>query len=509
MKYLNNYIKVFVLLIFVSSCEGLEEIPYDFTAVSNLYQNEDDVDAALLGAYQPLILGGVDDLWFFLITSGSSDHIRINDPYRGGAQSNLAAATFQDTDPIGGIWVNYFRGINRANLVIENIPSVGLDKSLEEEKLAEARFIRAFYYFNLVRLFGDVPLSLESTKNFDKETLQTSRTPVAEVYEAIVEDLQFAGSSLPEMHDANNTGRATAGAAKALLGKVYLTMAGKPLEKNEMYQLASSKLKEMVESGAYDLEPDFAAVFDIANQQTNTEVMFARQALTNVNGTGTVLTYFAAAPNSPYALWLGGGQFQFSFTEDFYNSYNPNDLRKDVTLLYSYTDRDGKKVTYNDPDNPTGYLGIPVPRAPETGIPYGKLKDPGNTTSPFNHGTNLIFMRYADVLLLLAEALNESGNPSQALPYLNLVRKRAGLTDVIITDQSQLRDIIKQERKWELAGEFTEYYDLQRWGDLQQSMENNPETQYLGRSYDSKYELLPIPVNELDANENLTQNQGY
>jgi len=506
MKYFNIIVSLSLILLW-SSCEKLEEVPYDFTSASNLYQDESDVDAALLGVYQPLILGGVDDLWNFLILSGASENIRINDPYRGGAQSNLASATFRETDPHVGIWVNYYRGINRANLVIENIPGVGLESALEEQKIAEARFLRAFYYFNLVHLFGDVPLNLTSTQNFDEESIKTPRTAAIEVYNAIIEDLQYAEQRLPQNYSGDQRGRATVGAAKALLGKVYLTMAGKPLEITEMYSQAADKLQEVI--GMYSLEENFADVFSIENEADNTEVIFARQAISNFNGAGTVVTYFAAAPNSPFALWLGGGQFQFAFTEDFYNTFDPGDSRRDVTMLYTYTDRDGASVTYNDPNNPTGYLGIPVPRYPETGVPLGKLKDGSNTSNPFNHGTDLIYIRYADVLLMLSEALNESGSSSQALPYLNEVRDRAGLDNITETGQSALRDIIKQERKWELAGEYVEYYDLQRWGDLQESMGVNPETIFMGRSYDPKYELLPIPISQLDTNENLVQNPGY
>ncbi len=499
------YSIIVILLSFSIGCESLDEVPYDFTSDSKLYQNEADIDAALVGVYQPLILGGVDDLWYFLILSGASEHIRINDPYRGGAQSRLAGTAFIDTDPHGGIWSNYFNGINRANIVIEKVSLAGLAPALEEAKIAEARFLRAFYYFHLVRMFGGVPLNLTSTKDFSEGSIKKPRSSAEEVYSAIIEDLTFAEARLPEEISSNQFGRATSGTAKALLGQVYLTMAGKPLQQTDKYSLAAQKLAEVI--GKYTSEDKFSNVFSLTNEQNN-EIIFARPNITNFNGAGTVLTYFGAAPSSPFALWLGGGQFQFGFTENFYNSYEPNDERRDVTMLYTYVDRNGASVTYNDLDNPKTYLDLPVPKFPETGIPFGKLKDP-EANNPFGHGSDLIFLRYADVLLMLAEALNEDGESAEALQYINAVRQRAGLGDLATTDQTTLRKLVKQERKWELAGEFVEYYDIQRWGDLQEVMQLDEESQFLGASYNSKYELLPIPINEIQNNRNLDQNPGY
>ena len=132
----------------------------------------------------------------------------------------------------------------------------------------------------------------------------------------------------------------------------------------------------------------------------------------------------------------------------------------------------------------------------------------GAPDSPFSHRSDFIFMRYGDVLLMLAEALNESGS-SLALTYLNEIRNRAGLDNITTADQSELREVIKQERKWELAGEFTEYPDLQRWGDIEQSLQNNEDAQFFGTVYNPKLELLPIPQSQIDNNENLVQNPGY
>jgi hypothetical protein len=489
------------LLIAISGCETLDEVPYSFIGVENIYKNEGDIDKAILGAYQPIFQDGVNDLWLFLALSGPSENVTVR--LKAGAQGRLASVEFRDSDPQIGMWNNYYRGINRANTVIENISTVGLDPTLAEQKIAEARFIRAYYYFNLAHMFGGVPLHLTSTTSFDDNSVKKPRATLEEVYAVVEEDLMYAESRLKESWDATNLGRATSGAAKAFLGKLYITMAGKPLQTAGMYEKAATKLAEIV--GDYSLVPSYANVFDI-NNEFNSEIIFARPNITNIGGSGTVLTFFAGAPNTPFSF--NGGQYQFALSEAFYDSFDPADERRDGSMLYAYTNRNGVDVTYDRTGAATGGLQFGGPRKPN-GIPFNKLRDPEASTAPFDHGNDIIFMRYADVLLLLAEANNEKGSSSAALPFLNEVRNRAGLGDITTSDQAELRAIIKQERKWELAGEYTEYYDLQRWGDLEASMAINPDAIQLNVSYEPKLELYPIPLSQLQANENLTQNPGY
>ncbi|QCX01369.1 RagB/SusD family nutrient uptake outer membrane protein [Aggregatimonas sangjinii] len=497
---MKNCIKLIVLLVVFWGCEPLDEVPFSSLAVDNLYQDEADVDAALFGVYAALNNGN-NDLWYFLYTSGPGESVVVR--LKGdGNQGRASSLSFQAGDALGVWWPNFYRGINRANAVIANVSLAGLDAELEEQKIAEARFARAFFYFNLVKWFGGVPLQLEETTDFSDESIKKPRSSIEEVYTVIVEDLQYAETRLPDSWNAQNLGRATSGAAKGFLGKVYLNMAGKPLEMTGMYEQAADKLQEVVDSGAYALQDDFEQIFSIDNE-FNSEIIFARPNIRET-GSGTVLTFFAGVPNSPFAN--RNGQYQFGFTQNFYDSFDEDDLRRDATLLFTYTDAMGRSVTFNDPDNPPlPFGGYNDPK----GIGFGKLKDGQNDVSPFAHENDLIFMRYADVLLMLAESLNESGDSAEALPYLNQVRDRAGLEDVDTTDQGELRDFIKQERKWELAGEYTEYPDLQRWGDIESSLENNEDAAVFGTVYSPTIELLPIPQSQIDANENLVQNPGY
>ncbi len=489
------------LVIGLTACENLEEKPYSFLSVSNLYQNEQDVDRALLGTYQAMFFDGVTDLWYFLSTSGPSPNVTVR--LKPQAQGRMSSVNFNATNPHGSFWGQFYQGINRANTVIENTALAGLDPALESEKIAEARFLRGYYYFQLLHLFGGVPLQLQATQDFSDEAVKKPRATVQETYDVIVEDLTFAAENLPANRPATQFGRAIQGTANAVLGKVYLTMSGTgPLAAGDHYQEAITALERT--EGVYSLQDNFADVFTIANEQ-NSEIIFARPDLSNVQGSGTVLTFFAGAPNSPFAF--NGGQYQFAFTERLYNLFDSTDTRRDATFLYSYVNDKGQEITYNSPDNPAG-IQFGGPMAPN-GIPMAKLKDPSNTLNPFGHGNDLIFLRYADVLLMLAEAYNETGNAGQALDYLNQVRQRAGVEDETDSDAGNLREIIKIERQKELAGEFTEYYDLQRWGDLEASMLENIDSEQLGVSYEPKFELMPIPQGVLETNENLEQNPGY
>ena len=482
------------------ACEPLDEVPFSSLSLDNIYQDETDVDAALLGIYSSLNEAN-HDLWFFLATSGPGESVVVR--LKGdGNQGQLSSLTFNPTTAHGVWWNNFYRMINRANALIANVGRAGLDPAVEETKVAEARFLRGFAYFNLVKWFGGVPLQLEEITDFSDEAIKKPRATVEEVYQVIIEDLTAAEGGLPADWTGLDRGRATSAAATAFLGKVYLNMAGLPLQQTDKYALAAEKLQQVVDGGQYSLQADFGQVFSIDNE-FNSELIFIRPNIRE-NGAGTVLTFFAGAPNTPFAN--RNGQYQFGFTQQFYDSYDSTDLRRDVTLMYSYTDASGRSVTYNDPDNPQlpfgGYNG-------DKGIAFGKLKDGLNDVNAFSHTNDIIYLRYADVLLMLAEALNESGQPDAALPYLNQVRARAGLADVTDTDMATLREVIKQERKWELAGEYQEYPDLQRWGDIERSLANNRDAQIFGTVYTPTIELLPIPQNQIDVNENLRQNPGY
>ncbi|WP_020571566.1 RagB/SusD family nutrient uptake outer membrane protein [Neolewinella persica] len=502
MKFYHKAFFILALATGFTACETLDEVPFTFIGVENIYQDESDVDKALLGVYQTLFFPGVNDLWYTLTTSGPSEMMTVR--LKMAAQGRQASVDFNDTNPHGSFWNQFYQGINRANEVIDNIPKAGLESSLQDAKIAEARFLRAFYYFHLARMFGGVPLQLEPTRDFSDEAVKKPRSTLEEVYAVILEDLTFAATNLPATRSSGDFGRASAATANTLLGKVNLQMAGQPLQQTARYADAITALEKVV--GVHALESNFANVFNIATEGNN-EIIFARPNISNINGSGTVMTFFQGAPNTPFAHPFG--QYQLAFTELLYNSFDSTDLRRDVTFLYTYNHvGTGEEISYDPTGAATAGLQFGGPRSPN-GIPIGKFKDQSNSLSPFGHGNDLIFLRYADVLLMLAEAENEMGDDGAARGYLNQVLNRAGLDNEDENDQAALRAIIKLERKKELAGEFHEYFDLQRWGDLEASMAVNPDAIMLNVAYDSKLELYPIPRGVLETNENLTQNPGY
>ena len=502
MKKIINTIIIFCFL--AISCQKLDEVPYSFLSSENLYQNELDVDKAIFGIYNAMQLPFVDfDL--MLLTIAPSEHtvVRLKNSYQG----KYSSLTSDSNDPsINNIWTQFYLGINRANAVMNNIDKAELEAAKEKEKIAECRFMRAFYYFHLVRLFGDIPLHLQETSDFSDNALKKPRSPIIDVYDVIIEDLVYAEDNLPNNQNALNLGRATKGAAKSLLGKAFLTMAGEPLKQTDKYQLAAQKLKQVVDDKSafgYELMVNYEEIFSNENE-FNSEIIFAIPCIRQFLA-GNLLTFFGGAPNCQWAF--GGGQYQFGFTLDFYNSYSENDKRKNSALVFEYIDRAGNEIIYNDINNivDISFGGYKDPN----GIATGKHKDFGNNLNPFTHNNDLIYLRYADVLLMLSEAYNEIGESENARLYLNLIRERAGIENITNTDQQILRAAIRNERNWELVGEFTEFYDLQRWGIIQDILSISPDAQYYGAVYNPKMELYPIPQLQRDANLNLVQNPGY
>lgn len=505
-----NYIKLLILVIFTSmtfvSCEDLEEEPLTFLSMDNAINSIEGVDVAMHGVYDVWNTGFVNHMFRWAAMSGPSQFTvcRSASTHRDG---RYVSYDWDPSDPFftTRLWDIFYQAIQRANILIEAIPEIGLEQTLAENRLAEARFIRAEQYFWLVRLYGDVPLHLKATLEVNDDILgglSLPRSPMSEVYDAIIEDLKYAEDRLPLTRISAENGRPTSGAAKAMLGKVYLQMAGKPMEKTEYYQLAADKLLEVVNSGQYELLDDFASIFDNTNE-FNKEVIHGIPIVAS-NDTRNILAWALTPPG----LSSFGGFNEWGFTEDFYNSFETGDTRRDVTMIYSYETFDGQSITFNQPW-PEGYK---APRGLDayddnTGIGFGKFIDEG-ATSNLAVENDHILIRYADVLLSLAEAYIGAGNPQSALPYINQVRARAfgQPNDLTETNGPALLELLKQERQWELAGEYTEYHDLQRWGDVQRAMEEGPS---VTQTYSSKFETMPIPTNALEFNSALVQNEGW
>ncbi|MXV53050.1 RagB/SusD family nutrient uptake outer membrane protein [Pedobacter sp. HMF7647] len=397
--------------------------------------------------------------------------------------NNFDSFTVSATDgQVYDFWKSQYQSINLCNQVLDNIPNISMDEGLRSRYMAEAKFVRAYNYFRLVRAFGDVPLRDHVAAGTEEYNIP--RSPKADVWAFIEKDLTDAASVLPQSYGPADIGRATKGAALALHAKVA------------MYQKKWNDVltyTNQVMTMGYTLFPNFEQLFRIANEN-NSESIFEIQcqSLPNIKD----------ASNSQYSQVQGvrgvsGGGWGFNVpTEALANAFEPNDPRRDATIIFR-----GETTPEGDVINPTG----DNPRYNQ------KSYVPFNTPFVQNEGEdqNVRVIRYAEVLLMNAEAANELGNPTQALASLEMVRARARagnatiLPPVTTTDQPQLRLAIWHERQVELAMEFDRFFDVIRQGRGSEIF--GPKGFKAGVS-----ELMPIPSDEIDLSAGvLIQNPGY
>ena len=400
--------------------------------------------------------------------------------------------TFRITTTQDGLdrwWATLYEGIKMANVVIEKVPAIEMDTVLRSRYLGEARFLRGLYYFDLVRAWGGVPKVTSINP-----PLKLTRSTKDEIYQLIEEDLLYAIDRLVEKSalPVTDYGRATKGAAKALLGKVYLF-------RNDFVN-AEKYLLEVIASDEYDLEPVFADANGVNGEQ-GIESVIEVGALEVEGGPGDQYANTQGVRGSPNRGW------GFSRpTLDLRYSFEEGDPRLEATIIDLGEVLDGVEIKGDGstPDETRDEENNLI----EVECYNQKVWTPGNNTmTQFGHNRRL--MRYADVLLMAAEALNENNKPGQALEYLNLVRERARqgnsaiLPDITETGKDALRDLIFKERRSELAMEGIRFWDLVRSGKAPAVL--GP----LG-FIQGKHELLPIPQNEIDISQGtLTQNPNW
>lgn len=384
---------------------------------------------------------------------------------------------------ISDFWNGKYQQINLSNQVLDHIDTINMDAALKSRYIGEAKFLRAYAYFRLVRAFGDVPLRLHLPK--DASEFNIPRTPKAQVWAAIETDLTDAASVLPQTYAGTDVGRATKGAALALHAKAAL------YQKKWADVLA---LTNQVMGMGYSLFPSFEQQFR-TNNENNSESVFEIQA--------SLIQGNPDASNSQYSQVQGvrgmtGGGWGFNVpTTDLANSFETGDPRRDATIIFR-----GETT----PEGDAILASVPNPMYNQKSyVPFSQY------VSGFNEGAqqNIRVIRYADVLLMNAEAANELGNSAQALTSLELVRARARggnagiLPAVTTTDQAALRTAIYRERRSELAMEFDRYFDVIRQGRGKEVF--GP----LGFK-EGKNEVWPIPQSEIDLSAGvLTQNPGY
>ncbi|SEW46408.1 Starch-binding associating with outer membrane [Chitinophaga sp. YR573] len=468
-----------IILITLCSCNLLDQTSESSFTPDNFYKNADDAKAAVNSVYDAMKGANMYDQVMWVLQDQATDDAE----WGGGrstanqAKNDLDKYTFTPaTSTFQSVWSAAYQGINRANTVLARVPAVPMDTALKSRLLAEAKFMRGFYYFTLVRLFGGVPLILQETTSLND--LAVARATADEVYTQIIADFSAAEIVLPLTYTGADAGRATRGAAKAFLAKVYLTRADWPA--------AAVKSKEVMDLGFYGLWDNFADAFALPNKNGK-EAVFEVQAVGGGLGEGSYMQGYMR-PNFDRVNGIAGFGDD-PVTANLYNTYRAQDKRRDVTIkLYT----------------PTGTP--PAPASVTFPAYVHKYLDPSATANG-EGSNNFPIIRYADVLLMYAEALNEqaAGNVN-AYDAVNSIRKRAGLEDFPVTlSQDQFRDSVLLERRLELAFEGHRWYDLVRTKRLISAMQaQNSSITVAERNY-----LYPIPQTERDVNKNLTQNPLY
>lgn len=402
--------------------------------------------------------------------------------------------------------------VRSSNDVIGLLPDADLgDEVRKEEIIGEAHFLRALCYFNCVRLWGGMPI-IDKPQTL-KDDLYPERASIADTYAFIISDLQMAASKLrsrsEQVAGGVPAGHATKHAALGLLAKVYLTMAGAPL--NDASHLGDAKTAlEQVMSSEHGLMPDFPSVFDWKNNN-NQEMIFSWQ-LEGTEQSSYALFYFA--PNDHAGdIWMPAGQQGIEYDlvpPEWVDWYRAKDSgpRFEYSIVTEYTNKDGVLRVYNAGPNEAAHVG--KYRAPDYPM----------TQNCCDFPTDIPVLRYADVLLMYAEVVNELEGPSGAFQYINQVRERAELDPLSGLGKDELRDAIFEERMLELTYEFDMLFDMRRrgWAYTKNLMEGFYKADqndypngaaYANLTVEEHEMLFPYPVNDLNANPNLKGNPGY
>lgn len=551
MKQILIILTLIASLAFTSCDDFLTEEVRGQQNLDTYFQSEEDCKSFINGCYQAITFGGwwnintvwllsemcSDDGWMGNTSQSQSDYISLAH-YQGTGQSNGAISNF---------WQYRYKGILRCNVAIERISEAKLaDETLKNRLVAEARFLRAFFYFELVRNFGGVPLITGFL--MPEEVTGITRASTEDVYKFIEEDLKAAADALPlrSEYAATDLGRATRGAAQGLLGKVYLYQ--------EKWQEAHDVLKSVIDSNEYKLMDNFGDVWDV-DHNNNEESLFEVQYM--YDGTyslGGALTVMTGARNGPGDGWSwgqptanleqayidAGDTERLRWTiiktgcteiagEDSFDKFIENS--KNMSNYDTYIKKYGwdSDCYIIDPDK---HKSARIVR--KYFVPISKRPEVYNIDKiPLDHR----ILRYADVLLMYAEACNELNDDATARTYLNKVRNRVNLKDVE-TSGNALRKAIRLERRLELAWEQNRLYDIRRWTDDNgQKMisnlmgpdgtfvqyntnaatrdiyewENQGEASDKGKGFNVNRDMVfPIPLYEITmSNGSITQNPGW
>lgn len=486
MKLKYNLIAIALLGFSFSSCSDfLEQNPQTDLSENDFYKTADDILSTVNGVYSSLQEGDIYGNWY-VFGEIPSDNTR-NQLSGSVTTQNEFDQFYIDTQNsmIANFWKAAYKVINRTNTVLGRIDGIEINTELANRYKLECKFIRALMYFNLVRVYGDVPLVLKEISI--SESYDILREPKENVYNQIIADLKEA-QDLPVSYSTAEDGRATQGAAKALLANVYMTL--------HKYAEAETILAEIINSGRYSLLENtpgslnidgYKNVFSPVNHNSK-EGIFEIQFLKGGYGEGSNYANNFAPENSGTNVVAVGGTGGNNIPEmDIYNAYEEGDLRRDFSMSLGYYDN-RKNNEWVESRYVCKFMDVPY-----------QNNDASN---------NYPVIRYADVILMYAEALNQNGKTAEACKYLNMTRRRGfgyqttetSPVDLQTTDKAQFALMVEQERRVELAFENHRWFDLIRTGRAVEVMRSK------GFSLNETNLICPIPQKQIDVNPKLTQN---
>ncbi|MCP1385880.1 RagB/SusD family nutrient uptake outer membrane protein [Runella salmonicolor] len=501
MKYTIKFFSQLILsgtlvLCGVSCSDFLEEPDRSNFTMENYFTKPEHAESVVNSIYENLrnVLGGGfgGAPWMMLEFATGLANTEL-----GQAQNSIFVRNLVNNSDNGygaTYWTSHYRGIANANLAIAKIPGISMNEAAKKRYLGEARFLRALYYYDLVRIFGNISLITEPVDLKSPDLYPTQVSP-EEVYKVIVADLIEAEASGLPYTDA--TGRVSLGAVKSLLSSVYLTMAGFPLQKGaEYYKKAADKAKEVVDSGKFSLFPSYDDLRNPAKKNIGENIFMAQYVafVLPSNWQTSIIPYnqgISAYTDETGAIFAN---------KEFVESYENGDKRAAEKQFYytSFSLRSDRTKTRN--------LG---------GYYLYKHFDTEAQLSTTSSGLNWTMMRYAEVLLTYAEAENEANGPSAAVyEAVNAIRRRAQLPDLAGLTKAQLREAIWKERWHELSFENKTWYDMTR---LRKAFNVTTKKfeDFVGHKFSygpvlKERELLfPIPTAEIRNNNKLKQNTGY
>ncbi len=485
--YSIKYIVGVCVALFLSGCVDLKEDLTGQPTSDKFFGTVTDYNSFIAGAYTPIVSMYGTDCPYVACAGGEDICVSSVVRWRGFEQANInSVANPEEVTDV--LWNNSYSSISACNTLIALIAANTKIPASELIPISgEAHFLRALNYFNMVRWFGEIPILNEANQT---NAVQEQQSSIADIYAFIVSDLKEAEANLPDVQSDKT--RPTIYSAKGLLAKVYLTMGGYPLNQTDKFALARDKAEEVISSAKYSLVSNYFDLWLWQNRNNNSEFIFTLYASSN-NGTGGYINR-SVRPNEEkgWADWTSDKRFLESFP------IGDNSRVKGTFYL-----------TFNADAN---YISWKQAQVAE---PYcGKLRDGGDKAGNYSGSSvaNIAdgfypILRYADILLIYAEAANlAEGSPStKAYKALNMVRNRSGLGDLSNLNKDDFDKAVIDERNWELAFECNRWFDICR----KHIVSNIVKAYYPERTIDDHNYLLPKPKDQLAIMLGLKQNTGY